>query len=398
MLALSPTMEEGVILGWKKNVGDTIATGDVLCEVETDKASMEYESNQNGEILAIVKDKGESARVGDVIAILGKKGEDITSLLASSQSSSASSSATDTQKAEESAAPQHDVSKSGGRPSGATDGRKASPLARRLAEQRGIDLSLVQGSGPSGRVIKRDIESFVPTAQTAGSTLADTETPVVGTRAVIARRLAESKFSAPHYYLKVSIDMTEVIRARAQLNKVRKNSKVGMNAFFLKFIAEALKRHPSVNASWEGDVIRTFGSIDIGTAVDRGNGLITPIVRNCGNKGVVDIDAELGVLIEKVNDGKLRPEEYTGATFTISNLGSFGVEEFSAIINPPGAAILAIGQTIPKPIVNDEGDIVVRPIMKVTLSCDHRVIDGAEAGRFIADLKAVMEYPARVLF
>ena len=221
--------------------------------------------------------------------------------------------------------------------------------------------------------------------------------PVSGRRAVIARRLAESKFSAPHYYLKSSVQMDGTLAARSKLNK-ELPEKVGLNAFFIKFAAEALKRHPEVNASWQGDQIVQFGSIDIGLAVDLGNGLITPIVKNCGNKGLVTIDQELKGLIQKAGENKLAPEEYTGATFTISNLGSFGIEEFTAIINPPGSAILAIGETKKSVVVNDDDEIDVAQMMKMTLSCDHRVIDGATGGRFLFDLKRIMETPIRALY
>ena len=267
------------------------------------------------------------------------------------------------------------------------------------------------GSGPGGRVVKRDVEQFEPGRAAGGAGAAaggyapaaamkpgeDRTIPVAGKRAVIARRLSESKFSAPHYYLKSAVRMEQVLEARKQLN-AELPAKVSFNAFLVKFVAEALKRHPEVNASWQGDHIVQFGSIDIGLAVDLGTGLITPIVRNCGNRGVVDIDRELKALIAKVEAGKLQPDEYTGATFTISNLGSFGVEEFTAIINPPGSAILAVGEIAKTVVVNEEDDLQVAQVMKMTLSCDHRVIDGATGGRFIHDLKRVLENPVRVLF
>ncbi len=226
---------------------------------------------------------------------------------------------------------------------------------------------------------------------------ADQEIPVAGKRAVIAKRLSESKFTAPHYYLKTSVEMKSVVAARKMLNESL-SDKVSLNAFFIKLVAEALKKHPNVNASWQGDKITQYGSIDIGIAVDLGNGLITPVVRNCGNRGIVDIDADLQELIGKARDGKLKPEEYTGATFTISNLGSFGVEEFTAIINPPGSAILALGATKQTPVVKPDGSIGVGNIMKMTLSCDHRVIDGAAGGKFLHELQQTMEQPVRVIF
>jgi pyruvate dehydrogenase E2 component (dihydrolipoamide acetyltransferase) len=235
--------------------------------------------------------------------------------------------------------------------------------------------------------------TFAP-AQAAGE---DIEIPVAGKRAVIAKRLAESKFSAPHYYLKNSVEMESLIAARNMVNK-EVPSKVSFNAFIMKMVAEALKRHPQVNAGWYGDKIVQFGSIDIGLAVDLGNGLITPIVRNVGNKGVVQIDSELKVLIEKVGNGSLKPDEYTGATFSISNLGSFGVEEFTAIINPPGSAILALGEVKKTPVFDENGELKAANLMKMTLSCDHRVIDGALGGKFLSELKKTIESPVRVLF
>jgi pyruvate dehydrogenase E2 component (dihydrolipoamide acetyltransferase) len=262
--------------------------------------------------------------------------------------------------------------------------------------------------------VKADVENFAPGSAATGASAPaasaggfaavaamapgqNVTIPVAGKRAVIARRLSESKFSAPHYYLKNSVTMDAAMGARKQLN-AELPEKVGFNAFLMKFVAEALKRHPEANASWQGDHILQFGSIDIGLAVDLGNGLITPIVRNCGNKGIVTIDRELKELIKKAGDGKLQPEEYTGATFSISNLGSFGIEEFTAIINPPGSAILAVGEIVKSVVVNDDDEIDVAQVMKMTLSCDHRVIDGATGGRFLSELKRIVENPVRVLF
>lgn len=407
MTALSPTMEEGTIVSWNKKEGDSVAAGDLLCEVETDKATMDYESTQEGVLLRIVKAEGTSSRVGDTIAILGEQGEDIESLLQESADGSQPS-GPEGESAAEAAAPEAPEAAARSRDSAGAQGDgarvKASPLARKIASERGIDLSRVSGSGPAGRVVKADVEGFTgapaeaATRGAAASAAGENVTvPVSGKRAVIARRLAESKFSAPHYYLKSSVRMDGAMQARKDLN-AEASEKVGFNAFLMKFAAEALKRHPQVNASWQGDHILQFGSVDIGLAVDLGNGLITPIVRNCGNKGIVDIDAELKDLVARAGSGKLQPEEYTGATFTISNLGSFGIEEFTAIINPPGSAILAVGEIAKTPVVNDGDELEIVQIMKMTLSCDHRVIDGAEGGRFLYELKRIVENPVRVLF
>jgi pyruvate dehydrogenase E2 component (dihydrolipoamide acetyltransferase) len=444
MTALSPTMEEGTILKWDKKEGDTVNAGDVLCEVETDKASMDYESTQEGTLLKIVLGESESAKVGDTIGIIGEEGEDISELLKSAESEgdggAEAPAAEEQNKApgspqaeppaqpaapepphptgvpEAPAAVEKGVSQTPvvGEGSLTAEGArvKSSPLARKLAAQRGIDLTMVPGTGPNGRVTKKDVESFrgAPSAPRAGAPAAaagavagaalpaeDRKIPVGNRRKVIAQRLSESKFSAPHFYLKISADMEQVMGARKMLNATLPE-KASMNAFFIKFAAEAIKRHPVVNSSWQGDHILQHGSIDVGLAVDAGNGLITPVVRNCGNRGVVDIDGELKELIGKARNNELKPEEYTGATFTISNLGSFGIEEFTAIINPPGSAILALGKTQATPVVTDSGEIVPRPILKMTLSCDHRVIDGAAGARFLSDLQSIMENPVRVLF
>jgi len=422
MTALSPTMEEGTIVSWNKKEGDTISSGDLLCEVETDKATMDYESTQEGILLKIIRGEGSSSRVGDTIAILGEEGEDVSDLVKEAESAAPAGG--------DEAAPAADAQPAATTPAGAGTGAgaatvtpaaaapagavKSSPLARKIASERGIDIAQVSGTGPGGRVVKADVENFAPgsaapgasaPAASAGGFTAvaamapgqNVTIPVAGKRAVIARRLAESKFSAPHYYLKNSVTMDAAMGARKQLN-AELPEKVGFNAFLMKFVAEALKRHPEANASWQGDHILQFGSIDIGLAVDLGNGLITPIVRNCGNKGIVTIDRELKELIKKAGDGKLQPEEYTGATFSISNLGSFGIEEFTAIINPPGSAILAVGEIVKSVVVNDDDEIDIAQVMKMTLSCDHRVIDGATGGRFLSELKRIVENPVRVLF
>lgn len=410
MTALSPTMEEGTIVTWVKKEGDPVNPGDILCEVETDKATMDYESTQEGSLLKIILGDGSSAKVGDPIAVMGADGEDITALLEQASTAASAESVPEAPPAPE---PASEPAAAASSPASATqtpaatisvpDGRvKSSPLARKLAADRGINIDQVPGTGPGGRVVKRDVEQFSPgvSGAVAAATAQpghDITIPIAGTRAVIARRLSESMFSAPHYYLKSTVRMENAIAARQQLN-AEAPEKVGFNAFLVKFVAEALKKHPGVNASWQGDHIIQFGSIDIGLAVDLGNGLITPIVRNCGNKGVIEIDREIKALIEKTREGKLMPEEYTGATFTISNLGSFGVEEFTAVINPPGSAILAVGKVSRTVVVNDDDDWETASVMKMTLSCDHRVIDGAAGGQFIYELQRIIESPVRVLF
>lgn len=449
MSALSPTMEDGTIAGWSKSEGDKVAAGDVICEVETDKATMDYESTQEGTLLKIIRGEGDTAKVGEIIAIIGEEGEDISDLeaeasgeqsegdagsggepesggadKAESGTGSSGAAESDSGDVQPAAASKSEspaagaASSSAGAQAGARTGGaaargesgivKASPLARKIASDRGIDIAQVPGSGPAGRVVKADVESFEPAAAGAQGAAAasvatampgeDRSIPVNRMRATIAKRLGESKFGAPHFYLKLSVDMRGILAARSRLNS-ELTEKVSLNAFMMKFSAEALKRHPNVNSSWQGDHIIEYGSIDIGLAVEmKAGGLITPVVRNCGNRGIVDIDAELKELITKAREGGLQPEEFSGATFSISNLGNFGIEEFTAIINPPGSAILALGNTQKTPVFDENNIMSVVPQMKMTLSCDHRVVDGAAGARFLHDLQKMMEDPARALF
>jgi pyruvate dehydrogenase E2 component (dihydrolipoamide acetyltransferase) len=302
-------------------------------------------------------------------------------------------------------------------------GGRASPVARKLAEQHGIDLKILHGSGPDGRVIKRDIEAAVSggtTAAALGVTASQAQPGIVpgapgkplpytptemttqkitlsAKRKVIAQRLSESKFSAPHYYLRTIVAIDKLFAARKDLNKTQ-SEKVSFNGFIIKFVAEALRHHPAVNASWQGDHILQFGRADIGVAVAQPDGLITPIIRDCWNRGILSIDAELKLLVDKARNNKLKPEEYTGATFTVTNLGSYGIHDFTAVINPPGSAILAIGEARREPVVGEDDEIEVQTNMVLSLSCDHRVIDGAKGALFIQDLKAMMENPIQVLY
>ncbi|HUX20426.1 MAG TPA: pyruvate dehydrogenase complex dihydrolipoamide acetyltransferase [Spirochaetia bacterium] len=419
MLALSPTMEEGTVVKWNKKEGDSVSTGDVLCEVETDKATMDYESIQEGTLLKIIVGNGEGAKVEDAIAIIGEKGEDFGPLLKEIEASRSGEKprAAQSDAAEAAPAPNGETAPAvggpapaarapaGAAPKGAEGRVKSSPLARAIANESGVDLSQLSGSGPGGRIVKRDVESAARSGSPSGAAIQSTapsglttqEVPVSGKRKIIAQRLAESKFTSPHYYIKISVPADKLVQARASLN-ARREKKISMNAFLIKFAAEALKHHPMVNSSWQGDKILMFGSIDIGLAVAQKDGLITPVVRDCGSKGVVQIDEELSVLIDKALTGKLKQEEYTGATFTISNLGSFGIEEFTAIINPPGSAILAVGAIKKEPVVGPKDEIKIQTNMKLTLSCDHRVIDGALGANFLKYLNDIIEDPIRVLY
>lgn len=409
MLALSPTMDEGTIVKWNVKVGDSVALNQVICEVETDKATMEYESVNEGTILKLVKLEGQGAKVGSTIAIIGEKDEDISALEAEVEKdqhdesqkqenvpqqqnipieSTPKSSVADTQSTTATAKDTPPMRTSGVRV-------KASPLARKLAKERGVVLESIQGTGPNGRITSKDVLEAKPGMMHKtglGNVVVsqDIHVPVKGVRAIIASRLSESKFSAPHFYVKNEVRTESMMSLRAQMNAGLKE-KLSLNAFIIKFAAEAIKQYPDINSSWQGDHIIQYASIDIGLAVDLGDGLFTPIVRNCGNKGIATIDSELKKLIEKVKNKTITTEEYSGATFTISNLGSFGVDEFTAIINPPGAAILAVGRGRKVPVVNESGELEVGNVMTLTLSSDHRVIDGSLAGRFIAKLKAIIE-------
>ncbi|HZJ82541.1 MAG TPA: dihydrolipoamide acetyltransferase family protein [Clostridia bacterium] len=404
MTALSPTMDKGTIVKWDKEEGDQIVSGDLLCEVETDKTTMDYESIEEGALLKILVSEGEQAGIGEPIAIIGEQGEDISELLEEIEAEGEAQEKVEQEgealeELEEEAQP-------GAEPEISLNRIIASPLARKIAGQKGIDLRSIEGSGPRGRIVKRDIDKAMTVGQTSAKravstpiapTLADEVIPVSGKRRIIAQRLVESKYSAPHYYLRLKVRMDALMGARTALNKSI-DSKVSVNAFMIKFVAEALKRHPIINSTWQGDTILRHGSIDIGLAVAQEDGLITPVVRDCANKGIIEIDTELRILIDKALSNKLTPEEYSDTTFTISNLGSFGIEEFTAVINPPGSAILALGKMGKEAVVGAGDSIEIHSLMAMTLSCDHRVIDGDVGAVFLKDLKDIMENPIRTLY
>jgi len=411
MFALSPTMETGTIAKWHKSEGDVVKSGEILCEVETDKAVMDYESTQEGILLKIVLPEGGAAPVGETIAILGHAGEDITALLTAKETPAepprpTPPAATPAPQAIPSAQPETITA--------APEGRlKISPLAGKMAQESGLELQRIAGSGPGGRIVKRDIETALaakvhPAAAEVAAPIVAPVAPVAPAagaevikvsqkRKIIAKRLAESMNSAPHYYLKITVTLDDLLRARQALNVGRSKS-VTLNAFLLKFVAEALKRHPIINSSWQGDTIIRHARLDIGLAVAQPDGLITPVVRDCGQKGILAIDDDLRDLIQKAQNNRLEPEEYSGATFTVSNLGSFGIQEFTAIINPPGSAILAIGEIRKEPVVGDDDQLRIASRMTLTLSCDHRVIDGAVGAAFLKELKAMLEHPIRTLY
>ncbi len=419
MIALSPTMEIGTITKWNIKEGDSVSSGDVLCEVETDKATMEYESSEDGVILKILIPEGGKAAVGIPIAIIGEEGEDVTELVTESKVDSpvlAKMEKSETSETVNGTDNESVVSALGVESN--TGPVKASPLARKIALDEGIDIRTIHGTGPGGRVIKRDIESVIKQGKFGATTTADVKkefspkpvetkkeiapqqivpakdkiTPVLHKRSIIAKRLAESKFSAPHYYMRASVKMDSIVKARQVFNQTNP-VKISMNAIIMKIVAEALKKNSMVNASWQNDTIIQYGRVDIGLAVAQEDGLITPVVRNIEEKSILKINEELKDLIEKAKNNRLQPEEYTEATFTISNMGSYGVEEFTAIINPPGSAILAVGSIQKQPVVDENERIIVQQMAKFNLSCDHRVIDGVVAAGFMKDLKNLMETP-----
>ncbi len=411
MPRLSDTMTEGVIAGWNKNVGDTVKKGEVLAEIETDKATMELESYKNGKLLYQGAKKGEKIAVNDLLCIIGEEGKvDVDAIVAAAKGGGTDGVG---QKSEVKSEETSDVSQpdAGGQQQAnlsTSNGRvKASPLAKKLAAEKGIDISKVSGSGDAGRIVKSDIDNYkpaaavpeeiTPTAKGGGgeSPRGFKEVPVSQMRKVIAKRLAESKFTAPHFYLTMSIDMDAAVAGRAKMNETSK-VKISFNDLVLKACAVALKQHPAVNSSWLGDKIRTNYDINIGVAVAVEDGLLVPVVRAADTKSLSQIGTEVKELAQKAKDKKLQPSEWEGNTFTISNLGMFGIDEFTAIINPPDACILAVGGISQVPVVKN-GSVVPGNVMKVTLSCDHRVVDGATGSAFLQTLKSLLEEPLRML-
>lgn len=403
MLALSPTMETGTIVKWIKNEGDHINSGDVLCEVETDKATMDYESTTDGSLLKIVAQTGSKVRVGETIAVAGALGENIDQLLSISGNGlkRVQKEPSVVSPEEKYITQQPEVGK------GPTQRVKASPLAKELAQRKGIDLQKVSGSGPQGRIIKDDIEKIptqekytVKQAPTPGAPAAvqvEERVPISDKRKIIAKRLSGSMFTAPHYYMTIHVSVDTLLNSRNSLN-ARSENKVSLNAYLIKFVAEALKKNPVVNSSWDNDEIVYHKSIDIALAVAQKDGLITPVVRDCARKGIVEIDNDLKTLVDRARTGKLQYEEYSNSTFTISNLGSSGVRSFTAIINPPEAAILAVGEIFKELHFDEKGEFSPENCIVMTLSCDHRLVDGAVAAKFAKDLKNLIENPITILY
>ena len=421
MPRLSDTMTEGVVAKWHANVGDTVKEGMLLAEIETDKATMDFEAfpGQEGVLLHIGIGEGQTAPVDSLLCVLGAAGEDISALLQGGAPAAPAAAPVAAPAAAPVAAPAvipvaapaavpvavpaPAVSAPVAAPApGAGSGRVvASPLAKRMAEEKGIDLRAVAGSGDGGRIVKRDVDSFVPetSAAVAASIFAGAEgyvdTPNTQMRKTIARRLSESKFTAPHFYLKVTVDMSAAMAARVQLNAVA-DAKVSFNDLVVKAAALSLKKHPAINSAWMGDFIRTYHHVHVGVAVAVEDGLLVPVVRHADAKSLQAIGAEVKSFAQKAKDKKLQPSDWEGNTFTISNLGMFGIDEFTAIINSPDACILAVGGIQEVPVVKN-GQVVPGQTMKLTLSCDHRAVDGATGAAFLQTLKQYLEAPVTML-
>jgi len=428
MPLLSDTMKEGVIAEWHKKVGDTVKADDVIAEVETDKATMEVTPYVDGTLL-YTSEKGKGVPINGIMAIVGKPGEEFQSLLDAEKNNAAAPAATQEQPAAtetpqpQSAAPQQAPQPVQAAPApqptpaaapqqqavqGTDDRIKASPLAKKLAEDKGVDINALKGSGDNGRIIKRDVDSYTPAQKAPAQKAAvpvmpfmpagqegHTDTPLSQMRRIIAQKLSESKHNSPHFYLTMTITMDNAIESRKAINAVSP-VKVSFNDLVIKACAMALRRHPQVNSSWMGDFIRQNNHIHIGTAVAVDEGLIVPVIKFADQKSLSQIADEAGILIDKARTKKIQPQEFTGNTFTISNLGMMDIDEFTAIINPPDACILAVGKIAATPVV-EKGVVVIRQLMKITLSCDHRVVDGAVGSRFLQTLKAHLENPVTML-
>ena len=409
-------MTEGVVAKWHAKVGDQITEGKLLAEIETDKATMDFEAfpGQEGVLLHVGVQEGQTAPVDAILAILGTAGEDISALLSGGTPAAPVEASAVAPAVAPAAAPALEVAAPApvaatpapAAPAPSTDGRvKASPLARSLAQELGLSLAGIQGTGDGGRITKRDVElaaaspasasAAAPASAVAYPSSGHTDTPISQMRKTIAKRLAESKFTAPHFYLTIAVDMSAAAAARAEIN-AGGDVKISFNDLVVKSVAKALKKHPAVNSSWLGDSIRTNYDVHVGVAVAVEDGLLVPVVRHADAKGLADISAEVRAFAQKAKDKKLQPSDWAGNTFTISNLGMFGIEEFTAIINPPDAAILAVGGIQEVPVVKN-GAVVPGQVMKMTLSCDHRVIDGATGAAFLNSVKGYLERPLSLI-
>ncbi|MEO2072330.1 MAG: pyruvate dehydrogenase complex dihydrolipoamide acetyltransferase [Zunongwangia sp.] len=411
MPRLSDTMEEGTVASWLKKEGDKVSEGDILAEIETDKATMEFESFYEGTLLKIGIPEGETAPVDSLLAIIGPEGTDVSNVTGDSTGKKAApkkeeKSEAKEEKKEETTTTSSDSSSEGGR-------IFASPLAKKMAEDKGIDLSKVEGSGENGRIVKKDIESYKPSeAPAPKETKKEAETSVAAPyvpageesfeeiknsqmRKTIAKRLGESKFSAPHYYLTIEVDMENAMASRKQINEMP-DVKVSFNDMVIKASAMALRKHPQVNSQWTGDAMKIAKHIHMGVAVAVEDGLVVPVLKFADQMSMTQIGGNVKDLAGKARNKKLQPKEMEGSTFTVSNLGMFGITEFTSIINQPNSAILSVGTIVEKPVVKN-GEIVVGHTMKLTLACDHRTVDGATGAAFLKDLKTYIENPVTML-
>lgn len=404
---LSDTMTEGKVAKWNFKVGDSIKEGDIIAEIETDKATQDFESEFKGTLLYVGVEEGGSAPVDSILAIIGAEGTDVSAIV-SGGGKVAKTNASEQVKAEtKTETPKAETSTN---TTTNTDRIAISPLAKKIAKDKGIDLSQVQGTGENGRIVKRDIENFTPTASASQVTTSvspatqvalnfvageTTETPNSQMRTVIAKRLSESKFSAPHYYLMVEINMDNAIKARKEINSIP-DTKISFNDMVIKATAMALRKHPQVNSTWAGDKVIHHGNINIGVAVAVPDGLVVPVLKNTDYMNYNQISAGVKDMASRAKTKALKANEMEGSTFSISNLGMFGIETFTSIINQPNSAILSVGAIIEKPIVKD-GQIVVGNTMKLSLACDHRVIDGATGAAFLQTLRTYLEQPLTLL-
>lgn len=416
MPLLSDTMTEGKIVAWNKKVGDAVKSDDVLAEVETDKATMEVVGYEEGTLLYIGVEAGNAAKINEIIAIVGKAGTDVSAYVAAEKSGGNAAAMAPAAKEEVPAANNQQPATSNEQQTEietSSNGRvKASPLAKKLAADKGIDITKISGTGDGGRITKKDVDGYVPVASsaaqastqkpagqvalfTASGQEGHTDVPLTSMRKTIARRLGESMFSAPHFYLTMEINMDNAMAARTQLNELSP-VKISFNDFVIKAVALSLRQHPNVNSSWMGDFIRMNHHIHIGSAVATPDGLIVPVIRFADQKTLSQIAAEAKELYGKAKDKKLQPQEFSGNTFTISNLGMMDIEEFTAIINPPDSAILAVGR-IKETVVKKADGFGVSNFMKLTMSCDHRTVDGAVGAAFLQTLKKYLENPVTML-
>ncbi|MBR9861337.1 pyruvate dehydrogenase complex dihydrolipoamide acetyltransferase [bacterium] len=404
---MSDTMEEGTLVSWQVKVGETVKPGDVLAEVETDKATMDLENFEKGTVLHLNVEEGDTIPVETVIAVIGKEGESYEELLKEEPKKEEEAPEEEVPEAAKEVAPGPSQSTSSSpapdltvsSQSNGTDRVFASPLAKKMAEEKGIDISSVKGSGDNGRIIKRDIENYSPAASSSSAVPFGQEQyeeiKVTQMRKTIARRLAESKFTAPHFYLTMEIRMDQAVAARKQMNEYSEQ-KISMNDLIIKAAAVALRQHPMVNAAWMGDKIRQNKHVHIGVAVAVEDGLLVPVVKFADHKSLTQISSEVKVAAEKAKNKQLQPADWEGNTFTVSNLGMFGIDEFTAIINPPDSCILAIGGA-KETVIVENGEMKPGHVMKVTLSCDHRVVDGVTGAKFLQTFKSLLEEPVRIL-